>query len=71
MAGVNLQTIDIPTFDGNILNLRFWERFQADVQDKQHLAEIDKLTYLRDALKHGPACKERDTRAGTNAGKLS
>ena len=56
MAGVNLPKIDIPTFDGNILNWRlFWEQFQAAVYDKAHLGEIDKLTYLRDALKDGPA----------------
>ena len=56
MSGINLPRIEIPTFDGNILNWRlFWEQFQAAVHDKPHLGEIDKLTYLRDALKDGPA----------------
>ena len=56
VSGINLPRIDIPTFDGNILNWRlFWEQFQAAVHDKEHLGEIDKLTYLRDALKDGPA----------------
>ena len=56
MAGVSLPRIEIPTFDGNILNWRlFWEQFQAAVHDKPHLGEIDKLTYLRDAVKGGPA----------------
>ena len=56
MSGINLPRIEIPTFDGNILNWRlFWEQFQAAVHDKEHLGEIDKLTYLRDALRDGPA----------------
>ena len=56
MAGVNLPRIEIPTFDGNILNWRlFWEQFQAAVHDKPQLGEVDKLTYLRNALKDGPA----------------
>ena len=56
MASVSLPRIEIPTFDGNILNWQlFWEQFQAAVHDKPHLGEIDKLTYLRDAVKGGPA----------------
>ena len=35
MTGVNLPQIEIPTFDGNILNWRLlWEQFQAAVHDK-------------------------------------
>ena len=45
MSGINLPRIEIPTFDGNILNCRlFGEQFQATVHDKPHLGEIDKLT---------------------------
>ena len=56
ISGTNLQRIEIPTFDGNIFNWRlFWEQIQAAVQDKPHLEEVDNLTYLRDALKDGPA----------------
>ena len=56
MARVNLPRIEIPIFDGNIFNwYLFWEQFQAAVQDKPQLEEVDKLTYLRDALKDGPA----------------
>ena len=56
ISGINLPRIDIPTSDGNILNWRlFWEQFQAAVHDKPHLGEIDKLTYLHDALRNGPA----------------
>ena len=50
MAGVNLPRIEVPTFDGTILNWRlFWKQFQAAVHDKPYLGEVDKLTYLRDA----------------------
>ena len=57
ISGTNLPRIEIPTFDGNILNWRlFWEQFQAAVHDKPHLGKVEKLiTYLRDALKDGPA----------------
>ena len=56
LTSLNLTRIEIPTFDGNILNWRlFWEGFQAAVHDKPHLGEIDKLTYLWDALKDWPA----------------
>ena len=56
VGGAKLPRIEIPTFDGNILSWRlFWEQFQAAVHDKPHLEDIDKLTYLRDALKNGPA----------------
>ena len=45
MSGINPPRIEIPTFDGNILNWRlFWELFQAAVYDKLHLEEVDKLT---------------------------
>ena len=56
MGGVNLPQIEIPSFDGNILNWRsFWEQFQVAVHDKPQLGEVEKLTYLRDAVKGGPA----------------
>ena len=56
MTGVNLPRIEIPTFDGKIFNWHlFWKQFQAAVQDKPQLEEVDKLPYLREALKDGPA----------------
>ena len=56
LVGVNLPWIEIPTFGSSILNWRlFWEQFQAAVHDKPQLGEVDKLTYLRDVLKDGPA----------------
>ena len=56
MSGIKLPRIKIPTFDGNILNWRiFWEQFDSAVHSKSHLSDSDKLTYLREALKSGPA----------------
>ena len=55
-SGVNLPRIEVPTFDGNILNWRiFWEQFDSAIHSKSTLTDSDKLTYLRDALKGGPA----------------
>ena len=56
MGGVNLQQIEVPTFDANILNWQpFWEQSEDTVYDKSHLGDVDKLTYLRDVFKGGPA----------------
>ena len=56
MSGVQLPRIEVPTFDGNILNWRiFWEQFESTVHSKTQLSDSDKLTYLRDALKDSPA----------------
>ena len=55
-SGVNLPRIEVPTFDGNILNCRiFWEQFDSAIHSKYTLIDSNKLTYLRDALKGGPA----------------
>ena len=44
VGGVNLPQIEIPTFDGNILNWRlFWEQFQAAVHNKRQLEVVDKM----------------------------
>ena len=54
--GVRLPRLDLPKFDGNILNWRsFWEQFQASVHDRSSLAESEKLVYLQHALKDGSA----------------
>ena len=42
-------------FDSTIPNWRpFWEPFQDTFHNKSHLEDVDKLTYLRDALKGRP-----------------
>ena len=56
MSRIKLPRIEIPSFDGNILNWRlFWEQFESAIHSQSHLSNSDKLTYLREALKSGPA----------------
>ena len=56
MSGIQLHKIEVPTFDGNLLNWWFfWEQFESTIHSKTQLTDSDKLTYLRDALKDGPA----------------
>ena len=48
--------ISIPTFDGKILSWKsFWEQFDATIHSKAGLNDIEKLTYIQDALKDSPA----------------
>ena len=54
--GVRLPKIDVPTFDGNILNWRsFWEQFNVSVHCRSTLSDPEKLVYLRHSLKDGSA----------------
>ena len=54
--GVKLPKLDVPTFDGNILNWKtFWEQFGVSVHGRSKLADSEKLAYLRHALKGGSA----------------
>ena len=54
--GVRLPKLDVPTFDGDILNWRtFWEQFCIAIHDCAHLSDAEKLAYLRHALKDGTA----------------
>ena len=56
MSGIQLPKIEEPTFEGNLLNWRFfWEQFESTIHSKTQLTDSDKLIYLRDALKDGPA----------------
>ena len=42
--------------DGNILQwTKFWEQFDLSIQSKTQLTYVEKLAYLRHALKDGPA----------------
>lgn len=42
IGGVNLPRIEVPMFDGTILNCwLLWEQFQATVHDKPHLGDVD------------------------------
>ncbi len=54
--GVRLPKLDVPTFDGNLLNWRsFWEQFRISVHDRTHLSDSEKLVYLQQSLKSGSA----------------
>ena len=54
--GVRLPKLDVPTFDGNILNWRsFWEQFCISVHDRSSLSDSEKLVYLQQSLKGGSA----------------
>ena len=56
VSGVKLPKIDVPTFDGNILNWgMFWEQFRATIHSRDHLSDADKLAYLQHALRDGTA----------------
>lgn len=55
-TGVKLPKLDVPTFDGSILNWKtFWEQFSVAVHDRSNLTDAEKLAYLRHALKAGSA----------------
>ena len=48
--------MDVPSFDGNILNRKtFWEQFSVSVDGRLNLSDLEKLAYLRHALKGGGA----------------
>ena len=56
IQGVKLPKLDVPTFDGSLLNWKtFWEQFNVAVHVRTNLAESEKLAYLRHALKAGSA----------------
>ena len=54
--GVKLPKLDVPVFDGDILNWRqFWEQFSVSVHDRTSLSDVEKLVYLQHAIKSGEA----------------
>ena len=56
LSGVKLPKVSVPTFDGKVLNWKtFWEQFDATIHSKTALNDAEKLIYLQDALKDGPA----------------
>ena len=55
-TSVKLRNISIPTFDGNILNWStFWDQFNVAVHSSTQLSDSQKLVYLREPVKDGPA----------------
>ena len=54
--GVKLPKLDVPTFNGDILNWKsFWEQFCVSVHDRTTLSSSEKLVYLQHTLKDGSA----------------
>ena len=55
-TGVKLPKLDVPVFDGNILNwTQFWEQFYVAVHDHTNISDAEKLVYLQQALKDSSA----------------
>ena len=53
---MKLLKLDVPTFDGNILNWKcFWEQFCISVHDCSSLSDSEKLVHLQHVLKDGSA----------------
>ena len=53
-GGVKLPKLDVPVFDGNIVNwIPFWQQFRISVHDRGKLSDPEKLAYLKHALKDG------------------
>ena len=54
--GVKLPKLDVPRFDGQLINWSsFWEQFQISVDEQASLSDSEKLVYLKQALKGGSA----------------
>ena len=54
--GVKLPKLDVPSFDGNILNWKsFWDQFCISVHDRTNLSHAEKLVYLQQSLRDGTA----------------
>ena len=52
---LKLPKFSVPTFDGDIMKWsNFWDLFSVAIHDKKELSDIEKLAYLRDALKDEP-----------------
>ena len=48
--GVKLPKLDVPTFDGQVINWRsFWEQFEVSVYIRSSLSDLEKLMYLSQA----------------------
>ena len=53
---MKLPKIGVVMFDRNILNWKmFWEQLDVSIQYKTQLTSVEKLAYVRYALKGGPA----------------
>jgi hypothetical protein len=54
--GVKLPKLEAPSFDGKYTNwISFWEQFEVAIHSRSSLSDVEKLAYLRNALKNGTA----------------
>ena len=54
--GVKLPKLEAPSFDGKFTNwVSFWEQFDMAIHSRTTLTDVEKLAYLRNALKDGSA----------------
>ena len=54
--GVKLPKLDVPKFDGDILNWKtFWEQFNVSIHSRKSLSNAEKLIYLRSSVNEGSA----------------
>ena len=54
--GAKLPKLDVSSFDRNILNWKtFWYQFCTSVHDRSNLSDAEKLVYLQQSLRDGPA----------------
>ena len=54
--GIRLPKLDVPVFNGHILNWRcFWEQFVVSIHEHPSLSNAEKLVYLQQALRGGSA----------------
>ena len=54
--GLKLPKLEVPTLDGDVLHWRqFWEQLSISVHDRSHIMDVEKLVYLRQAVKNGSA----------------
>ena len=57
-SGVKLPKLDVPRFDGNVLNWSsFWEQFCISLHNQPNFSDSEKLVYLQQAIKESPAVK--------------
>ena len=55
-SGIKLPKMNVPMFNGNVLNWNtFWRQFDVAIHSKSQLDDAEKLAYLREVLKDGPA----------------
>ena len=48
---VKLPKLEIPKFNGNIINWRgFWDQYKSAMHDNENISEVEKFTYLKSFL---------------------